>query len=127
MIRDNHIDFLKKLPPREFQREVHQDLTDSLQELVACVEPALPRGDNTLHGCVIDELLVNGIKLGDRDCRIELRFLASARHGIGSVKELEHITGRGEAVIDDRGRVHYRDVAFAEDPAFIAHDLGGGD
>jgi hypothetical protein len=127
MIGEKHIDFLKNLPVQEFDHELQQELTDSLQELVACVEPALPHDGDTLHGCVIDDFQVQRIRLGDRDCRVKLRFLASARQGMGAVKELERITGRGEAVIDDDGRVRYQDVAFAAEPAFLAHDLGGGD
>jgi hypothetical protein len=127
MIRENHIDFLKNLPPRELDYEVRQSVTDSLQELVACVEPALPRAGDTLHGCVIDEFQIQRVKLGEYDCRVQLRFLASARQGIGGVKEMERITGRGEAVIEDDGSVRYQDVAFAEEPAYVAHDLGGGD
>src|SRR4051812_3135175 len=94
MTGENHIRFLKDLPPREFDRELHRALTDSLQELVSCVEPALPRDGNTLHGCVIDDFQVQRIKLGESDCRVQLRFLASARNGVGSVKEMERITGR---------------------------------
>jgi hypothetical protein len=127
MARTNHIRFLKQLPPPEFDQEVRQELTDSLQELVACVEPGMPHEGDTLHACVIDDFQVQRVMLGDRDCRVQLRFLASARQGIGAVKELERITGRGEAVIDDDGRVRYQDVAFAGEPAFVAHDLGGGD
>ena len=127
MARENHIHFLKNLPPRDFRREVHQALTDSLQELVACVEPSLPRDGNALHACVIDHFQIQRIKLGERDCRVRLRFLASARQGVGAGKRLEHITGRGEAVIDDDGRVCYHDVVQAGEPAFIAHDLGGSD
>jgi hypothetical protein len=124
---EDHMHFLKNLPPRDFDREVRQALTDSLQELVACVQPALPRDDNTLRGCVIDDFEVKRIKLGERDCRVQLRFRASSRRGIGGVKELEQITGHGEAVIEDDGKVHYQDVAFAGEPAYLPHDLGGGD
>jgi hypothetical protein len=127
MIGGNHVHFLKNLPPQELDRELRQTLTDSLQELIACVEPALRHDGNTLHACVIDDFQVRRIKLGERDCRVQLRFRASARHGMGPVKEMERITGRGEAVIDADGQVHYRGVAFAGEPAYVAHDLGGGD
>jgi hypothetical protein len=127
MIGKSHIRFLKRLPPRELDREVRQELTDSLQELVACVEPALPREDGTPRACVIDDFQVQEVDLGERDCRVQLRFLASARHGMGAVKELKSIAGRGEAVIADDGRVRYRYVAFAGEPTFVGHDLGGGD
>jgi hypothetical protein len=127
MIGGNHLQFLKNLPPQDFDREVQQALTDSLQELVACVEPALRRDGNTLHACVIDDFQVKRIKLGERDCRLQLRFRASARRGIGALKEMERITGRGEAVIDDDGQVHYQHVAFAGEPTYVAHDLGGSD
>ena len=127
MIGENHIGLLRNLPREDFNGEVNQALTDSLQELVACVEPALPRNGNTLHACVIDDVQINRITLGDRDCRVQLHFFASARRGIGNVKELECIAGRGVAVIDSTGRVCYQQVAFSEEPAFIAHDLGGGD
>jgi hypothetical protein len=127
MIGGNHVHFLKTLPPQDFDRAVEQALTDSLQELLACVEPTLRRDADTLHACVIDDFQVGRVKLGDGDCRVDLRFRASARHGIGAMKEMERITGRGEAIIDADGHVRYEDVAFAEDPAYVSHDLGGGD
>ncbi len=127
MIGENHIHFLKALPPRDLDRAIHQALTDSLQELVACVEPGVPRDGTTLQACVIDDFQVHGVRLGERDCRVKLRFVASARHGIGAGKELERITGRGEAVIDDGGRVWYQHVACAGEPSYVAHDLGGSD
>jgi hypothetical protein len=124
---DNHITFLKGLAPPQRDRELRQELTDSLQELVAAVEPCLPQGGNTLHSCVIDDFEVRQVELGERDGRVCLRFSGSARQGVGGAASLERITGVAEAVIDDRGRVSYRDVRFAEEPTFVAHDVGGGD
>jgi hypothetical protein len=123
----SHIEFLAKLSAPELNHELKQELTDSLQELVACIEQSLPLGGNTLHGCVIDDFQAQKIDLGDHNCRVQIRFNASARQGIGSTKNLEGIVGRAEAVIDDSSRVTYRAVAFAEEQTFVAHDLGGGD
>jgi hypothetical protein len=127
MIGVNHIDFLKNLPPPEFDREVQRAVTNSLQELVACLEPTLPHAGDTLHACVIDDFQVQRVRLGERDCRVQIRFLGSARQGVGVLKEMERIAGRGEAVIEDDGHVRFQDVAFAKEPAFVSHDLGGGD
>jgi hypothetical protein len=127
MAGQNLTRLLKSLSPRELDREVQRLLTDSLQELVAAVEPAVPREYDALQACVIDDFDVQQIECTDRECRVQLRFRASARHGVGADKELERITGRAEAVIDEVGWVRYRDVAFAEELAFVGHDLGGGD
>src|SRR6266702_2962637 len=118
----NHIEFLESLSPAEFHRELKQELTDSLQELVACIEHSLPQGGNTMRACVIDDFQVQDINLGERDCRAQIRFNASARQGIGASKHLEGIVGRAEAVIDDSSRVKFRAVAFAEEQTFVAHD-----
>lgn len=123
----SHIDFLENLSPADFNRELKQELTDSLQELVACIEQSLPQAGNTLHACVIDDFQVQDINLSDRDCRVQIRFNASTRQGIGASKHLEGIVGRAEAVIDDDSRVKFRAVTFAEEQTFVAHDLGGGD
>jgi hypothetical protein len=123
----NHIEFLESLSPADFNRELKQELTDSLQELVACIDQSLPQGDNTQHACVIDDFQVQSINLNERDCRVQIRFNASARQGIGAAKQLEGIVGRAEAVIDESSRVKYRAVTFAEEQTFVAHDLGGGD
>src|SRR5882724_10327755 len=123
----SHIDFLENLSPAEFNRELKQELTDSLQELVACIEQSLPQGGNTLRACVIDDFQVQDVNLGERACRVQIRFNASARQGIGASKHLEGIVGRAEAVIDDASRVTYQAVGIAEEQTFVAHDLGGGD
>jgi hypothetical protein len=119
--------FLKSLAPKEFRRELTQELTDSLPELVACIEPALPSTGDTLRGCVIDEFQMDDVEVDGRECHVQLRFSASARQGMGSTKKIERIAGRAEAVIDDARRVSFRGVAFNTDRTFVAHDLGGGD
>src|SRR5580704_3389804 len=127
MDHENHMRFLKSLAPQEFRRELSQELTDSLPELVACIEPALPSTGDTLRGCVIDEFQLGDVEVAGRECHIQLRFSASARQGLGSTKKIERIAGRAEAVIDDARRVSFRRVAFNTDRTFVAHDLGGGD
>jgi len=124
---DSHIGFLKDLAPAERERELTREVTDALQELVACVERSLPLEENTLRGCVIDDFQLHQPKLGEHDCRVPLRFSASARQGVGNAKRLERIQGNALAIIDESGRVSYRDVTFGEERAFVAHDLGGGD
>jgi|SRR5947209_6222677 len=124
---DTHIHFLMEMPPAERDAELRQELSDSLQELVACIERSLPLGGNTLHSCVIDEFQILKSQVREEDCRILLRFSASARQGIGNAAQLRHISGGAEAYIDDQGRVNYCNVRFAEEPAFVGHDLGGGD
>jgi hypothetical protein len=123
----NHIAFLKSLAPPALNRELKQELTDSLQELVACIEQSLPQQGNTLHGCVIDDFQVQKIDLAEHSCRIPIRFSASARDGTGPSKQMESIAGRAEAVIHEDSHVTFQGVGFAEDQTFIAHDLGGGD
>ncbi len=123
----SHMAFLRGLAPADFDRELRQELKDSLQELVAVIERDLPLGGNTLHGCVIDDFQVQKTEPADRECRVRLRFSASARQGVDAAVSLEQIVGTAEAVIDDAGRVRYREVRFAEDPAFVPHDVGGGD
>jgi hypothetical protein len=124
---DNHIAFLKGLAPHDRDRELRQELIDSLQELVAVVERFLPLGGNTLHACVIDDFQVEHVQLEEGAGRVRVHFSASARQGVGGAASLEQITGRADAVIDGRGRVTYHDVHYAEEPAFVAHDVGGGD
>jgi len=124
---ESHIAFLKSLAPAALNRELKQELTDSLQELVACIEQSLPQAGNTLHGCVIDDFQVQKIDLDEHACRIPIRFSASARDGTGPSKHMESIAGRAEAVIHEDSRVTFQGVGFAEDQTFIAHDLGGGD
>ena len=123
----SHMGYLKGLAPQEFKRELTQELTDSLPELVACIEPALPSTGDTLRGCVIDEFQMGDVDVAGRECHVQLRFSASARQGMGSTKKIERISGRAEAVIDDARRVSFRGVAFNTDRSFLAHDLGGGD
>ncbi len=125
--QENHIEFLRELPPPALEGTVKQELTDGLQELVACLERCLPLGGNTLHSCVIDDFQLHAPVLTERECRIPLRFNASARQGVGGAAQLERIAGRAEAVIDEEGRVSYQRVTFGEEPAFLPHDLGGGD
>jgi hypothetical protein len=127
MDHKSHIGFLTSLPPQEFNRELTQELTDSLPELVACIEPTLPSTGDTLRGCVIDEFQMGDVALAGGECHVHLRFSASARQGIGSTKKIERIAGRAEAVIDDARRVSFRGVAFNTERSFVAHDLGGGD
>jgi hypothetical protein len=127
MINHNYYNFLGSLSPQDFGREVKQTVTDSLHELVACIKRSLRRERTTLHACVIDDFQVRRIVLGDHDCRVRVHFRASARHGIGAVKELERVTGYGEAIIDEVGRLRYQNVVFAGERDFIAHDLGGSD
>jgi hypothetical protein len=123
----SYIDFLRDLSRPEFDREIRQQITDSLQELVACVERALPLESNTLHACVIDDFVIQNVNLVDHECHVQFRFTASARHGVSGGKSLERISGRAETVIDDDRQVTYRGIVFAEEPAFVGHDLGGGD
>jgi hypothetical protein len=124
---ESHMGFLKSLAPQEFKRELTQELTDSLPELVACIEPALPSTGDTLRGCVIDEFQMGDVEVAGRECRVQLCFSASARQGMGSTKKIERIAGQAEAVIDDARHVSFRGVAFNTDRSFVAHDLGGGD
>lgn len=125
--RESHTQFLAGLPAAQRDAQLRQELTDSLQELVACIERSLPLGGNTLHSCMIDEFEMQKSELRGDDCRVLVRFKASARQGVGGAAALERITGCAEAVISDRGSVSYRDVRFAEDPAVVAPDIGGGD
>jgi hypothetical protein len=123
----SYVGFLRDLSRPEFDREIRQQITDSLQELVAAIERALPIEANTLHACVIDDFVVQNVELGDDECRVQFRFTASGRHGVSAGKSLERISGRAETLIDDDRNVRYRNVVFAEEPAFVGHDLGGGD
>ena len=70
---DDYIEFLRPLSPAELEREVRAHLADALQELVACIERALPLGGNTLHGCVVDEFQLQRPVVGERECRAALR------------------------------------------------------
>jgi hypothetical protein len=124
---ESHIGYLKGLTPPERDRELKQALTDSLQELVASVERALPLAGNTLHSCVIDDFQLQAPALDERECRVPLRFSASTRQGSAGSTRLEQIAGQAQAVIDDQGRVTFQDVRFTEDQAFVPHDVGGGD
>ena len=124
---DTHTHFLMELPPAERDAELREELRDSLQELVACIERSLPLDGNTLHSCVIDEFQILRSQLREDDCCVLVRFNASARQGIGNGAWQEHIAGAAEAVIDEQGWVSYRNVQIAEEPAFVGHDLGGGD
>jgi hypothetical protein len=124
---DSHIGYLTDLPQLQRDAELTQEVTDSLQDLVACIERLLPSAGNTLHSCVIDDFQIVFSELRAQDCRVVLRFSASVRQGMGSAARLDSLTGRAEAVIDERGRVTYCDVRFADEPAYVAHDLGGGD
>jgi hypothetical protein len=125
--QDDYIEYLRDLSPPDLEREVHQEVADALQELVACIERALPLGGNTLHSCVVDDFQLHQPVVGDRECRARLRFDASARQGVGGAARLERLAGHAEAAIDRRGRVSFRGVTFTEEPAFVAHDIGGGD
>ncbi len=125
--QQSHMGFLKSLAPQEFKRELTQELTDSLPELVACIEPALPDTGDTLRGCVIDEFQLGEVEVTGAECHVQVRFSASARQGVGATKKIERIAGRAEAVIDDARRVSFRGVTFNTDRSFVAHDLGGGD
>jgi hypothetical protein len=127
MIHESHIGSLKELSARALHRELRREITDSLQDLVACVEPALPLEGNTLHACVIDDFQIQHIELDGRECRVHLSFTASARHGISADKKLERISGRADSVLDDRGCLTYCGAVFSEEPAFVGHDLGGSD
>ena len=124
---ENHIQFLKELPPAEFDREVRQEITDSLQDLVARVERALPLEGDTLHACVIDDFHVHSAELKEQECQVRFSFVASARHGVPGSGHRERIAGRADTAIDTAGHVDYRGVVFGEEPAFVSHDLGGGD
>jgi hypothetical protein len=123
----SYVEFLRGLSRPEFDREIRQQITDSLQELVACVERALPLDGNTLHACVIDDFQVQNVDIDDDVCRVQFRFSGSARHGVSAGKTLGRITGRAEMLIDEDRQVAYRGVVFAEEPTFVGHDLGGGD
>jgi hypothetical protein len=123
----SHVEYLKTLTPAELEQELNQAITDSLQELVACVQKALPQGGNTLHACVIDDFQIIETELRDHECLVRFRFTASARQGISGSKSLEQISGRAETIIGDQGHVAYQGVVFAEEPAYLAHDIGGGD
>jgi hypothetical protein len=123
----SYLEFLRGLSRPEFDREIRQQITDSLQDLVACVERALPLESNTLHACVIDDFVVQNIDIDDEACRVQFRFTGSARHGVSAGKSLERISGRAETLIDGDRHVTYRGVVFAEEPTFVGHDLGGGD
>jgi hypothetical protein len=123
----SHMGYLQSLAPPEFKRELTQELTDALPELVACIEPTLPTTGDTLRACVIDEFEMGDIDVAGRECHVQLRFSASARQGVGAAKKIERIAGRAEAVIDDARRVSFRRVAFNTDRSFVTHDLGGGD
>jgi hypothetical protein len=124
---DNHIAYLKSLAPAALNSALKQELTDSLQELVACIEQSLPQPGNTLHGCVIDDFQVQRIDIDEHACRVPIRFSASARDGTGPSKHLECIAGRAEAVIHEDSHITFQGVGFAEDQIFIAPDVGGGD
>ena len=76
---ESQIALFKGLPPRELDRELKQKITDSLQELVACVERALPLEADTLHGCVIDDFDIQHVDLADHECRIRFCFVGSVR------------------------------------------------
>src|SRR6516225_3438948 len=78
----SHVEYLKTLTPAELEQELNQAITDSLQELVACVQKALPQGGNTLHACVIDDFQIIETELRDHECLVRFRFTASARQGI---------------------------------------------
>src|SRR5438105_1863834 len=97
----SYIDFLRELSRPEFDREIRQQITDSLQELVARIERALPTEANTLHACVIDDFVVQHVELADQECRVHLRFTASGKHGVSANSGLERISGRAETLIDD--------------------------
>jgi hypothetical protein len=122
----SHIALLKSLPREEFERQLKTDLTDSLQELVAAVERAALARGHRLGNCVIDDFQVTHAEMGAQDCRVVLRYSASARRGPGHV-ENDRISGSAEAVIDDEGRVTYKGITCAEEQAFVPHDVGGGD
>ena len=123
----SHVDHLRELTRDQLDRELRQELTDSLQELVACVEQSLPPKGNTLRSCVIDDFEIDRVELGTQECRVNLRFNASVRLGGKALGDLEHMTGRAIAAIGADGRLAYHRVCFTEDTAYFPHDVGGGD
>jgi hypothetical protein len=125
--RDSHIGFLRTLTPEDRDREVKQELTDSLQELVAQLERQLPLDGNTLRSCVIDDFQVQETELRDRECRVRLRFSASAKPDARSSGELSRMGGQAEAIIDDSDRVAYRVISCTRERSFVPPDIGGGD
>ena len=124
---DSYLATLNDLPPAAREQEIRQKVTDSLQGLVACVEQSLPIKPETPHSCVIDDVQVLKMDPGPDGCRLLLAYTASARLYNKGRGDLERITGKADALLDDAGQVTYRGATYDSERDFVAPDIGGGD
>ena len=126
MIRHaDYIASLKRLPRAELDRTVERAVCDTLAQLgVAITRAAAARG-HALHNCVVDDVQLARIDLADGDCRVVLRFSASARRAETGRRDNQRLSGSAEASIDDAGRVNYLGITLSEERGFVPHDEGG--
>jgi len=122
----SYLESLHELSHADLEREVREKLTDALQGLVAALEPALPVAEEAPHSCVIDDFQMVDLQRSPSECRVLVRFTASARLYAEQRGDQERITGTAEATLDDDGRVTFGGVRCASERAFVPHDVGGG-
>jgi hypothetical protein len=122
----NSIDVLKGLPQAKLYRQLQRLLSDSLQALVAELEHAAAVRGLRYRSCVVDEIRIGRVEMHEQECRVLVRFNASAQQ-TGTQRRLTRLAGVADASIDDAGTVTYSNVVFTEEQAFEAHDVGGGD
>jgi len=120
-----YIASLKQLPRTELDRTVERALCDTLAQLGVAITSAAAARGHVLHNGVVDDLQLARIDLGDTECRVVLRFRASARRGETGRRDNQRLAGSAEASIDDAGRVSYLGITLSEERGFVPHDEGG--
>ena len=124
---ESYLDALRKLSPKDRDEQIYEELTDCLHELVRAVERAHADEHGPVQGCVIDDLFIEDVELGEDECVVGLTFSATADLGEPEAEDADRITGDAEAVFDVDGNVAFRSAAIVKEHAIMTHDVGAGD
>ncbi len=121
----SHLAYLKSLPPAELDRALERTLCDTIEQLGVAINSFTAARGHGMRNCVVDDLQLTRAELSEKDCRVVVRFSASAHYGATGRKDNERLSGSADASIDDTGAVSYLRITLAEERSFIPHDEGG--
>lgn len=121
----SHIAYLRRLPPAERDRALERTFCDTIEQLSVAIKSFTAARGHVMRNCVVDDLQLARTEFGEKECRVLLRFSASAHYGATGRRDNERLSGNAEASVDDTGAVNYLGITLTEERGFIPHDEGG--